>query len=50
MDEFETEVRGLLARVRQELGVAIEPVAAYRGSAEERRRCDERLGVPAAWV
>jgi L-rhamnose isomerase/sugar isomerase len=49
-DAFETDVRPLLAQVRDDLGVPADPLAAYRGSDEERSRREERLGTPAAWV
>ncbi|WP_283134638.1 L-rhamnose isomerase [Rhizohabitans arisaemae] len=48
-DAFETDVRPLLARVRERLGVPADPLAAYRASGEQERRNAERIGTPAGW-
>ncbi|SDS55401.1 L-rhamnose isomerase [Jiangella sp. DSM 45060] len=48
-DAFETDVRPLLARVRERLGVPADPLGAYRASGEQERRNAERVGTPAGW-
>jgi L-rhamnose isomerase/sugar isomerase len=42
MDAFETDVRPLLARLREELGVEADPVAAFRRGDYAERRARER--------
>lgn len=44
MDAFATDVRPLLAEVRQEMGLHPNPVQAYRESGYQRRIVDERVG------
>jgi L-rhamnose isomerase/sugar isomerase len=46
-DAFRTDVRPLLAQVREELGVPIDPIRAYRTSGYEEKICAER-GVASA--
>ncbi len=41
---YDTDVRPLLAHVRQELGAAADPLAVYRGSGYFERIADERQG------
>lgn len=41
-DAFRTDVRPLLAQVREELGVPIDPMAAYRGSGYQAKIAKER--------
>ncbi len=41
-DAYRTDVRPLLARVREELGVPVDPVAAYRASGYEKKIAAER--------
>jgi L-rhamnose isomerase / sugar isomerase len=48
-DAFETDVRPLLARVRDRLGAPADPLAAYRESGEQEWRNTERVGTPAGW-
>jgi L-rhamnose isomerase/sugar isomerase len=48
-DAYETDVRPLLRELRAQLGVPPDPLAAFIGSEEQRRRAEERLGVPAGW-
>ena len=51
LEAFETDVRGLLARLRAELGVAPDPVQAFRdgGFAEERARERGTVSVESAY-
>jgi L-rhamnose isomerase/sugar isomerase len=42
MDAFETDVRPLLARLREEVGVAPDPVEAFRSSGLAKRLAQER--------
>ncbi|MQY11780.1 Xylose isomerase [Streptomyces sp. RB5] len=44
MDAYNTDVRPLLAEVRTEMGVAADPMAAYRESGWAQRIVDERVG------
>lgn len=48
-DAFETDVRPLLATVRETLGVSPNPLTTYLASDEPHRRSTERTGVPAGW-
>ncbi|WP_029138040.1 L-rhamnose isomerase [Nakamurella lactea] len=48
-DAFETDVRPLLGQVRAQLGVEVDPLAAYLASGEQQRRAETRLGEPAGW-
>ena len=41
-DAFRTDVRPLLAKVREEMGTPIDPIAAYRASGYEQKIRDER--------
>jgi L-rhamnose isomerase/sugar isomerase len=41
-DAFHADVRSLLKEVRSELGVATDPIAAYRASGEKERAAEER--------
>ncbi len=42
---FRTDVRALLAAVREEMGLALDPLAAYRASGYYERMCAERRPV-----
>ena len=42
LDAFETDVRPLLARLRRELGVELDPVAAFRAGGYAARLAEER--------
>jgi L-rhamnose isomerase/sugar isomerase len=42
LEAFETDVRPLLARVREELGVAPDPVEAFRAGGHAARLAEER--------
>jgi L-rhamnose isomerase/sugar isomerase len=44
MDAYNTDVRPLLARVRQEMGLAADPIAAYKGSGYADKIVAERVG------
>ncbi|MBC9714711.1 L-rhamnose isomerase [Streptomyces sp. TRM66268-LWL] len=44
MDAYNTDVRPLLADVRQELGLTADPIAAYKGSGWAERIVAERVG------
>jgi L-rhamnose isomerase/sugar isomerase len=48
-DAFETDVRPLLRELRERLDVPENPLAAFAGSDERRRRIDDRVGTPAGW-
>jgi L-rhamnose isomerase/sugar isomerase len=41
-DAFRTDVRPLLAQVREEIGVPTDPIAAYRASGYEQKIANER--------
>ncbi len=47
MDAYETDVRPLLAKIREEKGIATDPVAAYRADGYARKIAEER-GTSAA--
>src|SRR5271169_3891834 len=50
MDAYNTDVRPLLAELREEMGLAPEPVAAYRRSGYAEKIVAERVGgTPASW-
>jgi L-rhamnose isomerase/sugar isomerase len=50
MDAYDTDVRPLLAQVREEAGLDPDPVAAYRGSGYAEKIIAERVGgTPASW-
>jgi L-rhamnose isomerase / sugar isomerase len=50
MDAFNTDVRPLLAEVRQEMGLDPDPLAAYRRSGHAERVREERKdGQAAGW-
>jgi L-rhamnose isomerase/sugar isomerase len=50
MDAYNTDVRPLLAQVREEAGLDPDPVAAYRGSGYAEKIIAERVGgTPASW-
>jgi L-rhamnose isomerase / sugar isomerase len=50
MDAYDTDVRPLLASLREELGQAPDPAAAYRASGYQERIMSERTaGSPAGW-
>jgi L-rhamnose isomerase/sugar isomerase len=44
MDAFETDVRPLLARVREEMGAAADPLRAYAASGYQQKIERERVG------
>jgi L-rhamnose isomerase/sugar isomerase len=48
-DAFETDVRPMLSLVREKLGVATNPLEAYRQSGAQETRNAERTGTPAGW-
>jgi len=48
MDGYDTDVRPLLAQVREELGIDPDPVRAYAASGYQQRIEDERVGGAAA--
>ena len=41
-DAFRTDVRPLLAQVREEMGVPVDPIAAYKASGYEQKIRKER--------
>ena len=41
-DAYRTDVRPLLAQVREELGVPADPIAAYRASGHDQKLVSER--------
>jgi L-rhamnose isomerase/sugar isomerase len=50
MDAYNTDVRPLLAGLREEMGLAPDPVRAYLGSGYGERISAERVsGSPAGW-
>jgi L-rhamnose isomerase/sugar isomerase len=50
MDAYNTDVRPLLAGLREEMGLAPDPVAAYHQSGYGQRIIEERIGgTPASW-
>jgi L-rhamnose isomerase/sugar isomerase len=50
MDAYNTDVRPLLAALREELGLARDPAAAYRASGYQEKIISERTaGSPAGW-
>ena len=50
MDAYDTDVRPLLAQVREELGLDPDPYRAYLGSGYQERIIAERVGgTPASW-
>ena len=50
MDAFETDVRPLLAHVREGMGAAADPLAAYAASGYQERIERERVGgTPMGW-
>jgi L-rhamnose isomerase/sugar isomerase len=48
-DALETDVRPILAEVRELLGVPSDPLRAYRESGAQEQRNRERVGTPAGW-
>ena len=48
-DAYETDVRPLLAEVRELLGVPIDPLRTYWASGEQEQRNHDRVGTPAGW-
>jgi L-rhamnose isomerase/sugar isomerase len=49
-DAFETDVRPLVARLREERGASADPLAAYDASGYQERIELERIGgTPASW-
>jgi L-rhamnose isomerase/sugar isomerase len=46
---FQTDVRPLVARVREQHGAEPDPLRAYRDSGERERRSRDRVGTPAGW-
>jgi len=42
LDAFRTDVRPLLAMIREEMGLAVDPIAAYRASGYYAQVCGER--------
>jgi len=50
MDAYNTDVRPLLAGLREEMGLDPDPIAAYRGSGYAEKIVAERVGgTPASW-
>jgi L-rhamnose isomerase/sugar isomerase len=50
MDAYNTDVRPLLAELREEMGLAADPVAAYLASGYKEKIYSERTGgTPAGW-
>jgi L-rhamnose isomerase/sugar isomerase len=50
MDAYNTDVRPLLAEVRQEQGLHPDPLTAYRASGYQQRIVEERVGgTQAGW-
>lgn len=49
VDAYDTDVRPLLAELRGQLGVPIDPLKAYKDSADRTMRITERTGTPAGW-
>ena len=50
MDAYNTDVRPLLAGLREEMGLDPDPIAAYRGSGYAEKIIAERVGgTPASW-
>jgi len=50
MDAYNTDVRPLLAGLREDMGLAPDPVAAYHQSGYGQRIIEERIGgTPASW-
>jgi L-rhamnose isomerase/sugar isomerase len=50
MDAYNTDVRPLLAELREEMGLDPDPIAAYRGSGYAEKIIAERVGgTPASW-
>jgi len=49
VDAFETDVRPLLAEVRERLGVPTNPLAAFKNSKERSARINDRIGIAAGW-
>src|SRR5450755_3326267 len=50
MDAYDTDVRPLLASLREEMGLDPDPVAAYHQSGYGQRIIEERIGgTPASW-
>jgi L-rhamnose isomerase/sugar isomerase len=50
MDAYNTDVRPLLAELREETGLDPDPVAAYRRSGYAKKIVAERVGgTPASW-
>ena len=49
VDAFDTDVRPILAEVREGLGVAPNPLAAFRESDERQAMINDRVGVAAGW-
>jgi L-rhamnose isomerase/sugar isomerase len=51
VDAYDTDVRPLCARVREQLGAAADPIAAHRASGYAERAAAERAsGTAAAWI
>jgi L-rhamnose isomerase / sugar isomerase len=50
MDAYNTDVRPLLAQLREEMGLDPDPVAAYRRSGYQEKIYTERtVGSPSGW-
>ena len=49
VDAFDTDVRPILAEVRERLHVAPNPLAAFRESDERQAMINDRVGVAAGW-
>ncbi|MGH3164992.1 MAG: L-rhamnose isomerase, partial [Trebonia sp.] len=50
MDAYNTDVRPLLAELREEMGLAPDPVSAYLASGYSEKIASERTGgTPAGW-
>ena len=42
LDAFRTDVRPLLAKIREDMGIDVDPIAAYRASGYYEKICQER--------
>jgi L-rhamnose isomerase / sugar isomerase len=48
LDAYNTDVRPLCAKVREELGAAADPIETLRASGYAQRMARQRAGAPAA--
>jgi L-rhamnose isomerase/sugar isomerase len=50
LDAYATDVRPLCAKVREDMGAAVDPIAAFKQSGYAERVAEERAeGVGAGW-